>query len=145
MRSIRKRILNSRLPIAAAAAGLVVTATAGAVTTARAELVSHEPVIAFAYSEIKDFQYYIPSIGWRARFTSPERIGAWMNGFGTDLSFVVEGLGGIVTGDDDTFEIQLLPMARFEPRGNPERSWLPFLELGIGLLYTGLELSLIHI
>ena len=140
MPSISKRILNSVLP-RAAAVGLVATVTAGAAATARAELVSHGPVIAFAYSEVKDFQYFIPSLGWRARFTPPERLGNWMNGLGTDLSFVVEGLGGIVTGDDDTFEVQLLPLARFEPRGTPDRSWLPFLELGIGILY----LSLIHI
>lgn len=138
MPSISKRILNSVLP-RAAAVGLVATVTAGAAATARAELVSHGPVIAFAYSEVKDFQYFIPSLGWRARFTPPERLGNWMNGLGTDLSFVVEGLGGIVTGDDDTFEVQLLPLARFEPRGTPDRSWLPFLELGIGILYTGLE------
>ncbi len=138
MRSILKRIINSRLPIAAAVC-LFVTANAGSAATARAELISHGPVIAFAYSEVKDFQYYIPSLGWRARFAPPQRLGNWMNGLGTDLSLVLEGLGGIVTGDDDTFEVQLLPLARFEPSGTPDRSWLPFLELGIGILYTGLE------
>jgi len=106
---------------------------------ARADVVSHGPVFAFGASEIKDFNFFIPTFGYRVEMSFWRGLDRWMKGIGTDMTFVLEATGAAVTGDDSTFEAQLLPLARIESLAWQDRSWLPFLELGIGVMYTGLD------
>jgi len=120
-------------------AALAVLTSFATPRTAGAGIISHGPVFAFGASEIKDLQFFIPTFGLRVELAPCRGLGRWMNGVGTDLTFVLEAVGAAVTGDDSTFEAQFLPLARFEPKTWQERAWLPFLELGIGIMYTGLD------
>ena len=45
----------------------------------------------------------------------------------------------MVTGDEDEVEFQVVPMLRFEPLRLQDGRMTPFLEGGIGLMYTGLD------
>jgi hypothetical protein len=131
--------IGSATTRAATTLALVVLTGFSSPETARAGVISHGPIFAFGASEIKDLQYFIPTFGLRVELAPARGLGRWMHGIGTDLTFVLEAVGAAVTGDDSTFEAQLLPLARFEPRTWQDHAWLPFLELGIGVVYTGLD------
>ena len=62
-----------------------------------------------------------------------------MAAIGTELSFPIEALFGVITGDEDEIEFQVVPMLRFEPLKLQDAVVTPFLEGGIGLSYTGLH------
>ena len=124
---------------AATTLALVVLTAFSSPETAGAGVISYGPVFAFGASEVKDLQYFIPTFGLRVELAPCRGLGHWMNGIGTDLTFVLEAVGAAITGDDSTFEAQFLPLARFEPKTWQDNAWLPFLELGIGVMYTGLE------
>lgn len=106
---------------------------------AAAELRAQGLVENLGFAEKDGVDLVIPSIGWRWEFTPAERVAGWGRAIGCDLSYVVEPQIGVVLGDRDTAEVQVVPMVRLEPLALREAIASPFLEAGIGLVYTGLD------
>jgi hypothetical protein len=110
------------------------------VTTVRGvELVDHGPTVAFGYARERGEDLYFPALGWRWRYAFCERVDRAMASVGTELTWYVEPLVAATFGDQDAGEVQVVPGLRFESA----RPWLggatPYLEGGIGLMYTGLD------
>jgi len=106
---------------------------------AAAGVVSHGPVVAVGFAEKLGRDMVIPTFGWRVELGACERVAGWMSRIGTELTFPIESTLGVITGDEDEVEFQVVPMLRFEPLGLQESPLIPFLEGGIGLMYTGLD------
>jgi len=100
---------------------------------------SHGLTAALGFASKNEVDMVIPSVGWRFELEPGDRIGACGEAIGTDLSFVVEPLIGAIVGDKDSVEAQIVPMVRLEPLALQDAVVLPFLEAGIGVIYTGLE------
>ena len=77
------------------------------------------------------------NLGYRFVFEDPESWQGPLADWGLDLSFGVEPMVGIVLADDTDFEASVLPLVHIQPTGL--RTWYPFLEGGIGVLYTSVD------
>ena len=126
---------------ATAAFGLVtVFGLAATVPPASAlELRDYGPTVAFGYARKSGEDFYFPSLGWRWRWGFCDAVDRVLAKVGTDLSWYVEPLVAPVLGGQDTIEFQVVPGLRFEAV-EPWLGWaVPYLEGGIGLMYTGLD------
>jgi hypothetical protein len=103
------------------------------------ELRDHGPIVAFGYARKSGEDLFFPSLGWRWRWGVGAAVDRVMARIGTDLSWYVEPMAAPVVGGQETVELQIVPGLRFEPR----HAWFggarPYLEGGIGLMYTGLD------
>lgn len=115
-------------------AAMAFPATAGAV-----DLIDHGPVIAIGYSKKNSRDMAQPSLGWRWRFDAGAKVNGWFEKIGTDFTWLAEPMIGAILGDEDSVEFQVVPQVRFEPAAMQERAAIPYLEGGIGLMYTGLD------
>jgi hypothetical protein len=100
---------------------------------------SHGPQSGVGFASKRQRDMVIPTAGWRATLHPGERLDGWAKRFGTLLRFPVEAAFGVVTGDEDEVEFQVVPMMRLAPTCMSEGRVMPFLEGGIGLMYTGLD------
>lgn len=137
MRSGRRRSARR----ATAAFGLVtVLGLAATVPPASAlELRDHGPTVAFGYARKSGEDFYIPSLGWRWRWGFCDAVDRVLAKVGTDLSWYVEPLVAPVLGGQDTIEVQVVPGLRFAAVEPWLGTAVPYLEGGIGLMYTGLD------
>jgi len=110
-----------------------------ATEAAAIELRDHGPTVAFGYAHERKEDLFFPSVGWRWRFGFGESLEAWLARVGTDLTWYVEPMIAPVLGDEETVEVQVVPGVRFEPTDPWFGTWVPYLEGGIGLMYTGLD------
>jgi hypothetical protein len=132
-RALCLRTVATWLLVALFAFALLPAAEAG-------ELVeSHGPQLGVGFASKRQRDMVIPTAGWRATLHPGERLDDWTQGFGTLLRFPIEAAFGVVTGDEDEVEFQVVPMLRLAPVCMSERRVMPFLEGGIGLMYTGLD------
>jgi len=106
---------------------------------AAAEIISNGPVLAAGFASKNSVDMTIPSFGWRLELGACDTVDSWMQRIGTELTFPVEALFGVITGDEKEVEFQIVPMLRFEPIALQHSTVTPFLEGGIGLSYTGLH------
>jgi hypothetical protein len=105
----------------------------------RAEVRSSGPIVAIGFAEKFEKDLVIPTLGWRWQLAACDTIEGWGKKIGTDFSFVIEPAAAPILGDKHSFEGQLVPFLHVEPAAMMERSWAPFVEAGIGLIYTGLD------
>jgi opacity protein-like surface antigen len=113
--------------------------TGGAGDAAAVVLLGHGPVVALGYSQKHDRQMALPSLGWRWRFSFADRVDEALASAGTRLTWYVEPMAAAVIGDENSGEVQVVPGLRIESI-SPWFGWaVPFLEGGIGLMYTGLD------
>jgi hypothetical protein len=124
---------------AAAALVALTAAVPVAMPPARAETVASGPVFALGFTSKLRNDLVIPTLGWRWRLSPGATIAGWGERVGTDLSFVVEPTIGAIAGDKDSVEAQILPLLHVRPARMRDRAWSPYLEGGVGLIYTGLE------
>jgi hypothetical protein len=115
-------------------AGLLWSGSAAAI-----ELRDHGPTVAFGYSRKSGEDFFFPSLGWRWRWGVGEALDGLLAKIGTDLSWYVEPMAAPVVGGQEKLEFQVVPGIRFEPREAWFGGVLPYLEGGIGLMYTGLD------
>ncbi len=111
-------------------------------TEARAETPAGGPVWAVGLSMADDNNgvdrdLTSLALGWRFAFDAPDSVAKWMDGFGLDLSFLVEPLFGVIAGETNTVEFAVVPMFRLESGNKGGIS--PFLEGGVGLIYNDLR------
>jgi hypothetical protein len=103
------------------------------------ELREHGPTVAFGYSRKSGEDFYFPSLGWRWRWGICDAVDRLLAKVGTELSWYVEPLVAPILGGQETIEVQVVPGLRFEA----VEAWLgtavPYLEGGIGLMFTGLD------
>jgi len=103
------------------------------------ELRGHGPTVAFGYASERGDELFFPSLGWRWRWGMCDAVTSMMEKIGTDLTWYVEPMASPVVGDQTTVELQVVPGLRVEGL----RPWIgaavPYLEGGIGLMYTGLD------
>lgn len=140
MRDAEESLKESR---AAHACALVLASVLGVLLGARSaaalELRDHGPTVAFGYARKSGEDFYFPSLGWRWRWGVGATIDELMAKVGTDFSWYVEPMAAPVLGGQDTVELQVVPGIRFEPNAPWFGRVLPYLEGGIGLMYTGLD------
>ena len=110
-----------------------------AAPTAAMELRDHGPTVAFGYARKSGEDFFFPSLGWRWRWGVCAALQDIMAKVGTDLSWYVEPLAAPVLGGQETVELQVVPGIRFEPLQPWFGGARPYLEGGIGLMYTGLD------
>ena len=144
MRDVAETMRKGRRPSArrATAAFVVVTVLdlVAAVPRASAlELRDHGPTVAFGYARKSGEDFYFPSLGWRWRWGFCDAVDRILAKVGTDLSWYVEPLVAPVLGGQDTIEVQVVPGLRFEAVEPWLGTAVPYLEGGIGLMYTGLD------
>ncbi len=106
---------------------------------AAAQLRSQGPVLALGVSTEDEGDLVIPSLGWRWDFEPSQRLSVWAARVGSDLTFAVEPQLGIIAGDRDSFEIQVLPLFHLEPLSRRDKQLSPYFEGGIGLIYSDLR------
>jgi hypothetical protein len=134
--------VTRRLPVGVLAlAALLLAVTPVPV---RAELVSHAPVVAGAYSPDSSGNLASFALGWQFRFAAGERVSRWGRWIGSDVSYAVEPLvaylrGDARTGHTDTVEAQVVPFLRLVPHQLADAAFVPYFEAGIGLAYTDLR------
>jgi hypothetical protein len=80
-----------------------------------------------------------PSLGWRWRFDAGAKVNGWFDKIGTDFTWLAEPMIGAIVGDEDSVEFQVVPQVHFEPAAMQNRAAVPYLEGGIGLMYTALD------
>ena len=129
---------RSRVRSACVAAAVTVVCFCSEVL-AGGDLQSHGPQLAVGIASKRDRDMVIPTLGWRLTFGPGQRLDRWARKLGTGLAFPIEGAFGVVTGDENEVEFQVVPMMRLVPACLRERTVVPFLEGGIGLMYTGLD------
>lgn len=103
------------------------------------ELRDHGPTVAAGYARKSGEDLFFPSLGWRWRWGFCDAVAHALEKVGTDLSWYVEPMAAPIVGDRNTFELQVVPGLRFEPIAPWFGKLLPYLEGGIGLMYTGLD------
>jgi len=106
---------------------------------AHAGALTNGPVLSFGYSDKLRHDLYLPGIGWRWSFGAGETLDGWAKHIGTDLTFAVEPMVAGIFGDKTSVEAQVVPFLHLEPAAMRERSWRPYFEGGVGIIYTGLE------
>lgn len=126
--------------VAATIGAVVALGSAPATRPAAAlELRDHGPIVVFGYASERGDDLFFPSLGWRWRWDMCEAVKRTMAKVGTDLSWYVEPMAAPIVGDQNTVELQVVPGLRIEAL----RPWIgtaaPYLEGGIGLMYTGLD------
>jgi hypothetical protein len=126
-----RTVLSMLLAAAGAAASLPPNAPAG--------VVSNGPVVGVGFATKNSVDMTIPSFGWRVELGACDRLDSWMRKIGTELTFPIEAVFGVITGDEHEVEFQVVPMLRFEPVALQHSILTPFFEGGIGLGYTGLH------
>jgi hypothetical protein len=109
-----------------------------------AELASHAPVVAVAYSPDGDGDLVSFAAGWQFRFAAGDTMTRLGEATGTDLSIALEPMVAYLRGDGDTghtdtIEAQVVPLLRATPRALADGRWVPYFEAGIGLAYTDLR------
>jgi hypothetical protein len=97
------------------------------------------PVLVLGYADKLRNDLFLPGIGWRFRFGSGRRLGDWAGRAGIDLTFAVEPVISGIFGDETSVEVQVVPLVHLEPLWKPESGWRPYVEGGIGVIYTALE------
>ncbi len=125
-------------PVAVATAGAVIALLMWA-PPSPAEVVGSGPVAALGFSEKLGNDMVLASIGWRWRFAPGQRLRRWAAAAATDLSFAVEPMAAAIAGDKDSVEVQVVPLVHLEPNATIDRAWSPYLEAGVGVIYTALE------
>jgi len=119
---------------------LAVCIAAAAVSLpARAEVRGSGPVLALGHAKKLRDEFVIPAFGWRWRLSPGATVQGWGEKVRTDLSFVVEPWIGGIFGDRTEIEAQVVPMLHVEPLAMRDERWTPYLEAGIGVLYTSLD------
>ena len=119
---------------------LALAVVAGFPAPARAvDLVDYGPVVAIGYSKKNSKDMAQPSLGWRWRFDAGAKVNGWFDRIGTDFTWLVEPMIGAILGDEDSVEFQVVPQLHFEPARMQDRAVVPYLEGGIGLMYTALN------
>jgi len=111
----------------------------GAGAAGAVELRDHGPIVAFGYARKSGEDFFFPSLGWRWRWGVGAAVDRFIARVGTELSWYVEPLAAPVVGGQETVEFQIVPGIRFEPRNSWIAGARPYLEGGIGLMYTGLD------
>jgi len=103
---------------------------------AAAESLGSAPVVALGYSDANTNNQELLTLmlGWRFLYDAGDRINGLLRDTRWRGSLVVEPSVNLVGGDQDTFEMKVLPMLRLE-RTNDR---LPdfYIEGGIGLIYS---------
>jgi hypothetical protein len=126
-----------------ATAALGVVTVLGLATTvppaSALELRDHGPTVAFGYARKSGEDLFFPSVGWRWRWGFCDAVDDMLSKVGTDLSWYVEPMVAPVLGGQDTIEVQVVPGLRFEAVDPWLGTAVPYLEGGIGLMYTGLD------
>ena len=137
MRKGRRR--SARRATAAFGVATVLGLAATVPPASALELRDHGPTVAFGYARKSGEDFYFPSVGWRWRWGLCDAVDRIMAKVGTDLSWYVEPLVAPVLGGQDTIEVQVVPGLRFEAVEPWLSTAVPYLEGGIGLMYTGLD------
>ena len=119
-----------------AAAAVVLGAPSG---SGAVDLLDHGPVLAVGYAEKSGQDMAFPSLGWRWRFSFCESLDAVTEKLGTRVTWWVEPMAAAVLGDESSGEFQVVPGVRFESVSPWFAGLSPYLEGGIGLMYTGLD------
>ena len=83
----------------------------------------------------KDFTTY--SLGWRFPLPQVEMLDRLSEKSGGRVTLIIEPLLGLITGDADSVECSVVPMARYD-RPLSER-WGAVAEVGLGLTYSDLR------
>jgi hypothetical protein len=137
---MRKRRQRSARKVTATFGLVAVVGLAASIPPAAAlELRDHGPTVAFGYARKSGEDFFFPSVGWRWRWGVCDGLDGMMAKVGTDLSWYVEPLAAPVLGGQDTVEVQVVPGLRFEAAEPWLGTAVPYLEGGIGLMYTGLD------
>jgi hypothetical protein len=121
---------------------IAVLALALPAAPAGAELLGSGPALMLGYSPDEDASgtsqdLALIEAGWRWRFDGHDRIDDFLARGSIDFSWAVEPFVGLVCGDAEAFEASVVPYVHLRPLG-----WegvAPWLELGIGIAYTGLR------
>ncbi len=124
---------------ATAAFGVLLGLAATVPPASALELRDHGPTVAFGYARKSGEDFYFPSLGWRWRWGFCDAVDRILAKVGTDLSWYVEPMVAPVFGGQDTIEVQVVPALRFEAVEPWLGTAVPYLEGGIGLMYTGLD------
>ena len=96
------------------------------------------PIVAVGLSskwDNKDFTTY--SLGWRFPLPPVEMLERLGERSGGRVTLVIEPLLGLITGDADSVEFSVVPMARYD-RPLSER-WTATADAGLGLTYSDLR------
>jgi len=107
-----------------------------------AETIGSGPTLLTGYSPDEDASNTaqdlgLIELGWRWRWDGADCIDNFLAKGKIDFSWAVEPVVGVVFGDAEAFEASVVPYAHFRPLG-----WegvVPWVELGIGVAYTGLR------
>lgn len=121
---------------------LAVVALLAAAEAAPAETIGSGPTLLTGYSPDDDASgksqdLGLIELGWRWRWDGADCIDDFLAKGKIDFSWAVEPVVGVVFGDAEAFEASVVPYAQFRPLG-----WegvVPWLDLGIGIAYTGLR------
>jgi hypothetical protein len=103
------------------------------------DLLDHGPVWALGFAEKNSQDMALISLGWRWRFDAGPKVNGWFDKIGTDFTWLVEPMAAAIVGDENSGEFQVVPQLHFEPASLQGRAAVPYLEGGIGLMYTGLD------
>jgi hypothetical protein len=128
---------RSRLGTVLLAGALLLAAS----TTLHAEMLGQGPVLAGGYisekqgSETTDLGFALAGWGWR--MAGPDSFAQTFEKLGMDFSWKVEALGGAIFGDSDSVEASVVPYFLIEQAS--AKTWIPYLEGGIGLIYNDLR------
>lgn len=134
--------LLSPSPIRSVVAAIVATLLLAVPPCAQAELLGSGPALMLGYSPDEDASGTAQDLaligaGWRWRFDGHQSIDDFLAKGKIDFSWAVEPLAGVVCGDAEAFEASVVPYVQLRPLG-----WegvVPWLELGVGIAYTGLR------
>jgi len=122
---------------------LVLLTLAGSPCSA-GQLRSQGPHLAVGLTSESEGDLVHTGIGWRWELQPGPRTDAFAERIGTSLNWVLEPQVALISNDRDAVEAQFLPMFQITPRSWRDRSVVPYLEGGIGLIYidvTGFNLG----
>jgi len=95
------------------------------------------PVVAVGFSEKGDVSMYSLSLGYRHEWQGPDFLDAAARRHGGTIATVLEPLLTLFAGDRESFDLQLVPMLRWQ--GTGQGLLRPWIEGGVGIAWSDLR------
>ncbi|NQY90038.1 MAG: acyloxyacyl hydrolase [Deltaproteobacteria bacterium] len=95
------------------------------------------PVVAVGFSEKGDVSMYSLSLGYRHEQRGPDFLDAAARRHGSTIATVLEPLLTLFAGDRESFDLQLVPMLRWQ--GTGQGLLRPWIEGGVGIAWSDLR------
>jgi hypothetical protein len=95
------------------------------------------PIVAAGFSEKGDVSMYSLSLGYRHERRGPDFLDAAARRHGGTIATVLEPLLTLFAGDRESFDLQLVPMLRWQ--GTGQGLLRPWIEAGVGIAWSDLR------